>query len=76
MEDRAGREKITERLKNEAIEHREAKRKQKIQQIIMSKQVLSHQKDQTEQKGQMDQEGEEIKGEVEIKGKLESQKEK
>ena len=37
MEGRAEREKITETLKNEAIEHRQAKRKKKIQQIIMSK---------------------------------------
>ena len=29
MEDRAGREKTTETLKNEAIEQRQAKRKQK-----------------------------------------------
>ena len=70
MEDRAGREKTTETLKNEAIEQRQAKRKQKIHQIIMSKRFLAHQKDQTEQKGQMDQEEEEIKEEVEIKGKL------
>ena len=70
MEDRAGREKTTETLKNEAIEHWQAKRKQKIHQIIMSKRLLAHQIDQTEQKGQMDQEEEEIKEEVEIKGKL------
>ena len=57
-------------LKNEAIEHRQAKRKQKIHQIIMNKRLLAHQIDQTEQKGQMDQEEEEIKEEVEIKGKL------
>ena len=70
MEDREGREKTTETLKTEAIEQRQAKRKQKIHQIIMSKRLLAHQKDQTEQKGHMDQEEEEIKEEVEIKGKL------
>ena len=70
MEDREGREKTTETLKNEAIEQRQAKRKQKIHHIIISKRFLAHQKDQTEQKGHMDQEEEEIKEEVEIKGKL------
>ena len=50
MEDREEIEKTAETLKNEAIEHRQSKIKQKINQIIMSKRLLAHKEDQNKQK--------------------------